>query len=140
MSLLSVLFSNPNLLQNPIPERFIHPVQKITFPEPKDDEDVDFDILRFKNIRRKLAVAFALYYDFESFLVPVKDDDSTSNTKVCELHQPSGFVCLRVAQVPKHNGTLFTYSGDNVMTVFSEHLKDQEAYIKEVLSEKLQMN
>ena len=132
-------FTNPNLLKNHIPECFIHPVQKITFPEPKDNEDVDFDILRFKNIRRTLPVPFALYCDFESFLVHVKDDDSTSNTKARELHQPSGFACLRVAQVPEHNGKLFTYSGDNVMTVFYEHLKDQEAYIKEVLSEKLPM-
>ena len=68
-------FTNPNLLKNHIPECSIHPVQKITFPEPTDNQDVDFDILRFKNIRRTLHVPFALYCDFESFLVPVKDDD-----------------------------------------------------------------
>ena len=59
-----------------------------------------------------------------------------------DLYQPSGFVCLRVAQiaqVSEHNENLFTNSGDNVMTVFYEHLKDQDAYIKEVLSEKLPM-
>ena len=66
----------------------------------------------------------------------MKDYDLTSNTKAREFHRPSG--CLRVAQVPEHNGKLFTYSGDNVMTVFYEHLKDKEAYIREVLSEKLQ--
>ena len=97
-------FTNPNWLKNHISECSIHPVQKITFPEPKDNEDVDFDILRFKNIRLTLLVSFALYCDFESFLVPVKDDYSTSNTKSRELHQPSGFACLRVAQVPEHNG------------------------------------
>ena len=133
-------FTNPNLLKNHIPECSIHPVQKITFPEPKDNEDVDFDILHFKNIHRTLPVPFALYCDFDYFLVPVKVDDSTSNTKTRELHQPSGFVSLRVAQVPEHNGKLFTYSGGNVMTVFYEHLKDQEAYIREFLSEKLPMN
>ena len=69
----------------------------------------------------------------------MKNDYSPSNTKARELHQPSGFACLRVVQVPEHNGKLFTYSGDNVMTVFYEHLKDQEAYIKKVLSEKLPM-
>ena len=125
-------FTNPNLLKNHIPEEWrttFHPVKKITFPEPKDNEDVDFDILRFKNIRRTLPVPFARYCDFESFLVPVKDDDSTSNTKARELHQPSGFACLRVAQVPEHNEKLFTYSGDNVMTLFYEHLKDQRSSI-----------
>ena len=63
----------------------------------------------------------------------------TSNTKTRELHSPSGFACLRVAQVHKHNGKLFTHSGDNVMTVFYEHLNDQEAYITKVISEKLPM-
>ena len=118
MSLLSLLFSNPNLLKNHIPECSIYPLQKITCPQPKDNEDVDFDILRFKNIRRTLSVPFALYCDFESFLAPVKDDDSTSNTNARELHQPSGFACLRVAQVPELNGKVFTYSDDNAMTVF----------------------
>ena len=102
-------FSNPNLLKNHITDCFIHPVQKITFPEAKDNEDVDFDILRFKNIRRTLPVPFALYCDFESFLIPVKYDNSRSNTKARELHQPRGFACLRVAQVPEHNGKLFTH-------------------------------
>ena len=132
-------FTYQNLLKNHIPECSIHPVQKIIFPEPKDNEDDDFDILRFKNIRRTLPVPFAFYCDFESFLIPVKDDDSTSNTKARELHQPSGFACLDVAQVPEHNGKLFTYSDDNVMTVFYEFFKDQENYIREVLSEKLHM-
>ena len=134
-------FANQNLLKNHISECSIHPVQKITCPEPKDNEDVDFDILRFKNIRRILPVPFALYCDFESFLIRMTDDDSTSNTKARELHQLSGFACLRVAQVPEHNGKhfTFTYSDDNVTTVFYEHLIDQEAYIKEVLSEKLHM-
>ena len=125
-------FTNPNVLKNHISECSIH-------PEPKDNEDVEFGILRFKNIRRTLPVPLALYCDFESFLIPVKDDDSTSNTKARELHQPSGFACHRVAQVPEHNGKLFIYSGDNVTTVFYDHLKDQEAYIKKVLSEKLPM-
>ena len=35
-----------------------------------------------------------------NLLISVKDDDSTSNTKARELHQPSGFARLRVAQVP----------------------------------------
>ena len=87
-------------MKNKILECSIHPFQKITFPEPKDNEDVHFDILRFKNIHRTLPVPFAFYCDIESFLIPVKDDDSTSNTTARELHQPSGFACLRVAQVP----------------------------------------
>ena len=37
-------FTYQNLLKNHIPECSIHPVQKITFPEPKDNEDVAFDI------------------------------------------------------------------------------------------------
>ena len=43
-------FTYQNLLKNHIPECSIHPVQKMTFPESKDNEDVDIDILCFKNI------------------------------------------------------------------------------------------
>ena len=121
--------SNPNVMKNHIPECSIHPVQKITFQEPKYDEDVDFDIFRFRNIRRTLPVQFALYCDFESFLVLVKDDHLTSNTKAREFHQPSDFACLLVGQVPEHNGKHFTYSGHNIMTIFHEHLKYQGSSI-----------
>ena len=56
-------------MKNHITECFVHPVQKITFPEAKDNEDVDFDKLRFKNIRRTLPFLFTT---LDVFSFPLK--------------------------------------------------------------------
>ena len=41
--------------------------------------------------------------------VPAEESkESASNTKVRQLHKPSGFGCHRVSQVPELNGVLFT--------------------------------
>ena len=64
-------FTYQNLLKNHITECYIHPVQKkIKFPESKDNEDVDFDILRFKNIRRTFLflLRFIMTLNLSSFL------------------------------------------------------------------------
>ena len=57
-----------------------------------------------------------------------------------ELHKPSGFSCLRVAQGPKYTGDIFTYSGPDVMDVFFRHLKEQEEFVSDVLSNVVKMN
>ena len=73
---------------------------------------------------------FVLYADFEAFLIPAKETkESVSHTKVRQLHKSSGFACLRVSQVPEFHGKIFTYSGENSMTVFFEHIKDQDRYV-----------
>ena len=79
---------------------------------------------------------YVLYADFEAFLVLTEENvESDSNTKVRQLHKPSGFACLRVSQVPEFNGEIFTYSGENSMTVFFEHIKDQHRYVGSILSD-----
>ena len=77
-----------------------------------------------------------LYADFEAFLVPAEENkESVSNTKVRQLHKPRGFACLRVSQVPEFNGEIFTYSGEDSMTVFFEHIRDQDHYVRSILSD-----
>ena len=79
---------------------------------------------------------FVLYADFETFLVPAEETkESASNTKVRQLHKSSGFACLRVSQVAEFNGKIFIYSGENSMTVFFEHIKDQNRYVRSILSD-----
>ena len=79
---------------------------------------------------------FVLYADFEAFLVPAeKNIESASNTKVRQLHKPSGFACHRVSHVPEFNGEIFTYSGEDSMTVFFEHIRDQDHYVRSILSD-----
>ena len=77
-----------------------------------------------------------LYADFEAFLVPAEENkEIASNTKVRQLHKPSGVACLRVSQVPEFNGEKFTYSGEDSMTVFFEHIRDQDHYVRSMLSD-----
>ena len=77
-----------------------------------------------------------LYADFEAFLAPADEIiESASNTKVRQLHKPSGFACLRVSQVPEFNGEIFTYSGEDSMTVFFENIRDHDHYIRSILSD-----
>ena len=49
--------------------------------------------------------------------------------------QPSGFACLRDLQVPEFNGEIFTYSEKDSMTVFFEHIKYQDHYVRSILSD-----
>ena len=85
------------------------------------------NIKKFKAVAKTLPLPFVLYADFEAFMVPAEETkESASNTKVRQLHKPSGVACLRVSQVPEFNGEIFTYSGQNSMTVFFEHIKEQD--------------
>ena len=83
----------------------------------------------FIAIAKTLPVPFVLYADFETFLVPAEENkESDSNAKVRQLHKHSGFACLRVSQVPEFNGEIFTYCGEDSMTAFFEHIRDQDHY------------
>ena len=124
-------FSQARLLTTHLPDCSIHPEQKVEYPSPDDPEK---NIKKFKAIAKTLPVLFVLYADFEAFLVPSEENkESASNTKVRQLHKPSGFACLRVSQVPAFNGEIFTYSGEDSMTVFFEHIRDQDYYVRSIL-------
>ena len=83
---------------------------------------------------------FVLYADFDAFLVPAEESkEIASNTNVRQLHKPSSFACSRVSQVPEFNGEIFTHSGENSMTVFFEHIKDQDRYVRSIRSDVKQM-
>ena len=126
-------FSKAQLLTAHLPDCSIHPEQKVEYPSLDDPEKT---IKKFKAVAKTLPVPFVLYADFEAFLVPAEETkESTSNTKVRQLHKPSGFACLRISQVPEFHGEIFTYSGENLMTVFFEHIKDQDRYVRSILSD-----
>ena len=125
-------FSQTRLLTAHLPDCSIHPEQKAEYPSPDDTEK---NIKNLKAIAKALPVPFVLYADFEAFLVPAEENkDSASNTKVRQLHKPSGFACLRVSQVPEFNGKIFTYSREDSMTVLFEHIRDQDHYVRSILS------
>ena len=75
-----------------------------------------------------------LYSDFETLVVTVEDNGTTSKKVTKELHKYSGFSCLRVTQDSKYTEDMFTCSGPDVMDVFFSHLKEQEVFVSDVLS------
>ena len=94
-------FKVARLLTAHLPDCSIHPEQNVKYPLPDDPEK---NMKKFKAIAKTLSVPFVLYADFEAFLVPAEEiKESASNTKVRQLHKPSGFACLRVSQVPELN-------------------------------------
>ena len=115
------------------PGLFHQPRAEGGVPPPDDPEK---NIKKFEAIAKTLPVPFVLYADFEAFLVPAEENkESYSNTKVRQLHTPIGFACLRVSHVPEFNGEIFMYSGEDSMTVFFEHIKDQDHYVRNILSD-----
>ena len=79
-----------------------------------------------KLLQKTSPVPFMLYADIEASLVPSEENiESASNTKVRQLHKPSGFACLRFSLVPEFNGEIFTHSGEDSMTIFFENIRDQ---------------
>ena len=126
-------FSEARLLTSHLPDCSVHSEQKVEYPSPDDPEK---NFKKFKAIAKTFPVPFALYADFVAILVPSEENkESASNTTVRQLHKPSGFACLRVSQVPKFNGEIFTYSGEDSMTVFFEHIRDQDQYVRSILSD-----
>ena len=122
-------FSEAHLLKAHLPDCFMHPEQKVEYPSPDDPEK---NIKKFKTIAKTLPVPFVLYADFEAFLVP-----SEENLECASKHKGMStpfFACLRVSQVPVFNDAIFTYSEDS-MTVFFEHLRDQDHYVRSILSD-----
>jgi len=85
---------------------------------------------KFSNLTKfsTFPVQFLLYTDFESYL--------TSSGE----HVPSGFCCLRVSKFSEHDHKIFTYSGDNVLKEFFEHIKNEQNDINKILSTNLPMN
>ena len=61
--------------------------------------------------------------------------ESASNTKARQLHKPSGLACLRLSQVSEFNGEIFTYSGEDSMTVFFEYFREQDRYVRSISSD-----
>src|SRR5207245_1368239 len=90
------------------------------------DEGLAENILTFTNVQHEYPVIFALYVNFESFIV--------KDTELKDLHEPSGFCCLRVSTKPEHNNNqAFVYSGLDVMRNFFSHLEKEHSEINAIL-------
>ena len=90
------------------------------------------NVLAFKAYKNCHPVPFAIYADFESFIV--KHEDGTDH------HEPSGFACLRVSNFGFLNREkVYTYSGPDVMSHFFQHIRKEQELICEILDEQVPM-
>ena len=60
--------------------------------------------------------------------------ESASNTKVRQLHKPSGFACLRISQVPELTENFYIQRRKFDNGIF-EYIKDQDHYVRSILSD-----
>ena len=131
MPLLPLLLHEGGLLTAHLSDCSVHPEQKVEYPSLDDQGKIIKK--KFKAIANTLPVPFVFYADFEAILVPAEETkESAWNINVRQLHKLSGFACLRVSQVPELNREIFTYSGENWMTVFFEYIKDQDRYVQRI--------
>ena len=107
-------------------------IAQMTMQYTNDNSDEPDNILRFRNFRKTFPVPFYLVADFESF---IEENDSKT-----QIHTPSGYCCLRVSSYPHLNHeTPVTYSGENVMENFYEHIKSEGKKIDEILKVQVPM-
>ena len=91
-------------------------------------DDLPENVLTFNQEQNSFPVLFALYIDFESFMVKDMSDVNIDH------HEPSGFACLRVSAMPEHNNNeVYVYSGPDVMEHFFEHIKKEHKEINKIL-------
>ena len=123
-------FTKARLLTAHTPDGSVHPEQKVEYPLPDDPEKK-----KVQSHCKNASSAFGSPRRFRG--IPSADrrnEESASNTKVGQLHKPSGFACLRVSQVPEFNGEIVTDGDENSMTVYVEHINDQDRYVRSILS------
>src|SRR6266516_6010225 len=92
----------------------------------EDKEKKPENILEFNQLKNTFMVPFVLYVDFETFIKKGDEDD---------MHEPSGFCCLRVSSMDFLNTEkAFVYSGPNVMSKYYEHIMKEHGAINDILS------
>ena len=97
-------------------------------------EELPGNILTFTQEQNEFPVPFALYIDFEAFIVKDASDPDKDH------HEPSGFGCLRVSSMQEfNNNEVYVYSGPNVMDTFFKHIYNEHKEICAILEKNMTM-
>ena len=119
---------------NHFPDCSKHQRQAIKFPE------LGKHILEWRSRNKTQLTSHIIYADFESYLSPVTHTDPpTSKTTVIDEHIPSGFCCYTVSQSPQYPNRLVSYSGENCMDHFFDHLMREQARIACIEGKNIEM-
>ena len=87
----------------------------------------------FKSYQKQLRAPFVIYADFECFTT------KTDSEKEYQRHVPSGFCYIVVSTVDKHCKGPITYTGENVVETFFDHLMEEESRIQDILASPIEM-
>ena len=87
----------------------------------------------FKNFKARWFAPFTIYFDFESFLMPVSScpvNPDASSTEVIEQHIPSGFVLTLFEKGSSTTKEFVIHSSENSMTNFikKNYMRWREKY------------
>ena len=101
------------------------------------------DVLYFKELHKQLKVPFVIYADFESILIPCKQEmfnsDEESYTQKTHEHQASGFSYVVVSDVEDFNTLPMVYRGEKAVEKFLGCLLMEEERISSILKQVVPM-
>ena len=127
-------FTTKVAFENHFPDCSKHERQVIKFPE------LGKHILEWRSRNKTQLTSHIIYADFESYLSPVTHTDPpTSKTTVIDEHVPSGFCCYTVSQSSHYPNRLVSYSGENCMDHFFDHLMREQARIACIEGKNIEM-
>ena len=90
-------------------------------------------IMHFKQVKNCYKNSFMFVVDFESFIV--KDPNGGD-----DIHEPSGFACLRVSAFDFLNTEeIYVYSGNDVMEHFFSYLRKEHDLVNNILEHQMPM-
>jgi len=112
------------------------PAQMIKYPNANKEKECT---LKFRAHRKQYKLPFYLVADFESFLTTPSESEFQSPSHVVNEHQISGFACHRVTHIDEYKTAPIVYSGDDVMSVFYEHVMKEAREMSNILGVEVPM-
>jgi len=131
-------FSSQHVLDAHTPLCRQHEPQQVIYPNADDPDDC---VLKFRARNKQHKLPFFLIADMESFLVPLDGDetDLSSNQRIIDEHQISGFASYRVTAHGQYQTPPFVYSGPDPLSKFYDHVMSESRTISHVITQNVSM-
>ncbi|XP_057310567.1 uncharacterized protein LOC130648531 [Hydractinia symbiolongicarpus] len=92
---------------------------KITMPSEKKKW------LYYKDGQQQFKIPFAIYADFESLLIPMKENARETKTKKLNKHVPCGWCTYSTFAYDDISYPLYRYRGKDCVKMFVQHIEDK---------------
>ena len=125
-------FSEARLLTAHLSDCSVHPEQKVEYPSPDDSKKISKSSKPLQ--KRSLCHLFSTPTLRPSWYLLKKPKRALPIQRCVNFINRAASSAF-ASQAPEFNGEIFTYSGENSMNVFFEHIKDQDRYVRSILSD-----